>query len=221
MVPFVLRKLKIISQNQVCWVSNTFYASMDEHLSKEHPDRKSRALKYYQWVPFILLFQAFLFYLPRLLWRALSSKSGISISNVVQAARSYQSSEKFQDRDKIMLYMAKSIDQYSYTRRRRKTEISKKCDCDIQQLCFTDSSCCCGGASSSNMTGGSSGGQVSISGTYLVCLYLLIKIIFLTNSLGQLFLLNVLLGHKNFHLYGIEIMQNILQGNMFYSYEQK
>jgi innexin len=198
--------------NQVCWVSNTFYASMDEHLSKEHPDRKSRALKYYQWVPFILLFQAFLFYIPRLLWRALSSKSGINISNVVQAARSYQSSEKFQDRDKIMLYMIKSIDQYSYTRRKRRAGISKKCDCDIQQLCFTDSSCCCGGSSSTNMIGGSSGGQVSIGGTYLVCLYLLIKIFFLSNSLGQLFLLNVLLGHKNFHLYGIEIMQNILNG---------
>lgn len=198
--------------NQVCWVSNTFYASMDEHLSKEHPDRKSRALKYYQWVPFILLFQAFLFYIPRLLWRALSSKSGINISNVVQAARSYQSSEKFQDRDKIMLYMIKSIDQYSYTRRKRRAGISKKCDCDIQQLCFTDSSCCCGGSSSTNMIGGSSGGQVSIGGTYLVCLYLLIKIFYLSNSLGQLFLLNVLLGHKNFHLYGIEIMQNILNG---------
>ncbi len=62
------------------------------------------------------------------------------------------------------------------------------------------------------MIGGASGGQVSIGGTYLVCLYLLIKIIYLTNSLGQLFLLNILLGHKNFHLYGIEIMQNILQG---------
>ena len=62
------------------------------------------------------------------------------------------------------------------------------------------------------MIGGSSSGQVTLGGTYLVCLYLLIKIFYLSNSLGQLFLLNVLLGHKNFHLYGIEIMQNILNG---------
>ena len=194
-------------------MSNTFYASMDEHLTKDSPDRKSRVLKYYQWVPFILLFQSFLFYIPRLIWRALSSKSGLNIANLVQAARSYQSSEKFQDRDKIMLYMLKSVDQYSYTRRRRKGGISKKCDCDIQQLCFTDASCCCcAGGNSSNMGGSSGGNQAAIGGTYLVCLYFLIKIFYLTNSLGQLFLLNVLLGHKNFHLYGIEIIQNILQG---------
>ncbi|RNA17323.1 innexin unc-9-like isoform X3 [Brachionus plicatilis] len=198
--------------NQVCWVSNTFYASMDEHLTKDQPDRKSRVLKYYQWVPFILLFQAFLFYTPRLVWRALSTKSGLNIANLVQAARSYQSSEKFQDRDKIMLYMIKSLDQYSYTRRKRKGGISKKCDCDLQQLCFTDATCCCAGSSSSNMIGSSSGNQGAIGGTYLICLYFLIKLFYLSNSLGQLFLLNVLLGHKNFHLYGIEIMQNIMQG---------
>lgn len=186
---------------------------MDEHLSKDHPDRKSRVLKYYQWVPFILLFQAFLFYIPRLVWRALSTKSGLNIANLVQAARSYQSSEKFQDRDKIMLYMIKSMDQYSYTRRKRKGGISKKCDCDIQQLCFTDASCCCcAGSSSTNMIGGSAGNQGAIGGTYLVCLYFFIKILYLSNSLGQLFLLNVLLGHKNFHLYGLEIIQNIMHG---------
>lgn len=197
--------------NQVCWVSNTFYASMDEHLSKDRPDRKSRVLKYYQWVPFILLFQAFLFYTPRLLWRALSTKSGLNIANLVQAARSYQSSEKFHDRDKIMLYMIKSIDQYSYTRRKRKGGISKKCDCDIQQLCFTDASCCCcAGSSSSSGGSGAQGG--AIGGTYLVVLYFFIKILYLSNSIGQLFLLNILLGHENFHLYGVEIVQNILAG---------
>lgn len=196
--------------NQVCWVSNTFYASMDEHLTKDHPDRKSRVLKYYQWVPFILLFQAFLFYTPRLMWRALSTKSGLNIANLVQAARSYQSSEKFHDRDKIMLYMIKSIDQYSYTRRKRKGGISKKCDCDIQQLCFTDASCCCcAGSSGGNMSGQQNG---AIGGTYLVVLYFFIKILYLSNSVGQLFLLNILLGHKNFHLYGVEIVQNILAG---------
>ncbi len=196
----------------MCWVSNTFYASMDEHLTKDHPDRKSRVLKYYQWVPFILLFQAFLFYIPRLMWRALSTKSGLNIANLVQAARSYQSSEKFHDRDKIMLYMIKSIDQYSYTRRKRKGGISKKCDCDIQQLCFTDASCCCCAGSSSGQMGGSGGQSGAIGGTYLVVLYFLIKILYLSNSIGQLFLLNILLGHKNFHLYGVEIVQNILAG---------
>jgi hypothetical protein len=185
---------------------------MDEHLTKDSPDRKSRVLKYYQWVPFILLFQAFLFYMPRLLWRALSTKSGLNIANLVQAARSYQSAEKFQDRDKIMLYMIKSVDQYSYTRRRRKGGISKKCDCDIQQLCFTDASCCCCTGSNTGNMGSSGGNQAPIGGTYLVCLYFFIKICYLSNSLGQLFLLNVLLGHKNFHLYGIEIIQNIMQG---------
>ena len=92
---------KLILKFQVCWVSNTFYATMDEQLTPDIPDRESRILKYYQWVPFILLIQSFLFHFPRVLWTVLSSKSGLDIGSLVQAARSYQSSESIEDRGRV------------------------------------------------------------------------------------------------------------------------
>lgn len=86
-----------------------------------------------------------------------------------------------------MMHMIESIDGYSYKIRKRKQERTvKKClNGEIQGV---------------------------IKGRYLTCLYIFVKVLYLSNSLGQLFILNVLLGHKNFYLYGFEILRNIMNG---------
>jgi innexin len=57
--------------NQVCWISNTYYvnqtATMPEGPLAEET-KKSTEIKYYQWVPFILLIQALFLYIPRIMW---------------------------------------------------------------------------------------------------------------------------------------------------------
>lgn len=175
--------------NQVCWVSNTYYVGQEEEIPAELPERENRILKYYQWVPFILLLQSFLFHFPRVIWTMLSSKSGLNIGSLVQAARSYQSSENLEDHNSSMAYMVDSVEAYSYIIRKRKNSnanLSRKClHGEIQSI---------------------------IGGKYITVLYLFVKILYLTNSFGQLFLLNILLGHKTFHLYGFDIIQNILNG---------
>ena len=61
--------------NTICWVSNTYYVSMNEQIPTN--DRIPRQMiSYYQWVPFILLVQGILCYVPRLIWKFLSSYSG-------------------------------------------------------------------------------------------------------------------------------------------------
>jgi hypothetical protein len=83
--------------------------------------------------------------------------------------------------------MIESIDSYSYKIRKRKQErnVKKFLHGEIHGI---------------------------VKGRYLTCLYIFVKGLYLSNSLGQLFILNVLLGHNNFHLYGFEIIRNILNG---------
>jgi hypothetical protein len=48
-------------------------------------------------------------------------------------------------------------------------------------------------------------------GNYLVILYLFVKILYIFNCLGQLFLISVLLG-RNYYIYGASIFHDFIQG---------
>ncbi|CAF0908677.1 unnamed protein product [Adineta ricciae] len=66
----------------VCWISDTYYISIDAELPD--PDdlaarEGTNAVRFYQYVPFILLLQAFGFFLPGFLWRSGSFRLGICL----------------------------------------------------------------------------------------------------------------------------------------------
>ncbi|CAF0765923.1 unnamed protein product [Didymodactylos carnosus] len=178
-----------VYSNNICWVSNTYYVQETETLPLDETKKKERVVKYYQWTPFILLFQAVLFYLPRMMWRSLSAKSGINIVNLVDAALNYQTADRFEDRQKIMSYLTKSIDQYVYMRKRKR----KRFDFIRRLIAFI---LCVPGRK---------------MGSYLLILFFVTKILFIANAIGQLFLLNIFLGH-NFASYGVELIKKILSG---------
>jgi innexin len=58
---------------------NTYFVPVDEDIPEDIAEREFRKISYYQWVPFFLLIQAFLFYVPCLIWRLMSDKSGEDI----------------------------------------------------------------------------------------------------------------------------------------------
>ena len=124
-----------------------------------------------------------------MLWRSLSAKSGINVVNLVDAALHYQTADRFEDRNKIMTYLTRSIDQYVYMRKRK----AKRFDFIRRFLAFI---LCVPGRR---------------MGSYLLILFFVTKLLFIVNSLGQLFLLNIFLGH-NFASYGVELIRKILNG---------
>ncbi|KAF7632364.1 Innexin [Meloidogyne graminicola] len=69
-----------------CWSENTYFVPVDEDIPEDIAERDYRKISYYQWVPFFLLIQAFLFYGPCLIWRLMSDKSGIRLNDIVQMA---------------------------------------------------------------------------------------------------------------------------------------
>lgn len=62
--------------NSICWVSNTYYVPIEDQIPVDDDDERLYYVNYYQWVPFILMFQGILCYVPRLVWKFLAKKSG-------------------------------------------------------------------------------------------------------------------------------------------------
>lgn len=158
---------------------------MHESLPDDYHQRHEHELKYYQWTPFILLLMAILFYIPHQFWRGLSLRSGVDLKDLTEAAQTYRSANLRQD-DKIKLleYLTNWLDSYCSNSYRLTNLQKKKRSClrRVKYSLFRRH-----------------------SGNYLINSYIFIKCLYLTNSIGQIFLLNVLLG-RQFWFYGIEII---------------
>ncbi|RNA26845.1 innexin unc-9-like isoform X2 [Brachionus plicatilis] len=173
--------------NQVCWISNTYYVNQSHNVPNSEETRKSGEIKYYQWIPFILLIQALFLYIPRVMWRLLSARAGLDMRDLIEAAHSYKSVEKFANKKKIMEYIVQNIDQYASNPRR-----SKSRDSIFQKIKYFGESLFCGSG--------------IYLGNYLVTTYFFIKIVYLINSIFQFFVMNEFLG-KQFHELGIDILR--------------
>lgn len=103
---------------EICWVQNTYYVPYNVTIPKAEIEREKGEIKYYQWVNFILLFQAFLFYMPRVFWTSFSGKGGLYLQDLVEAARSYKNHDKFYKKGSYMEYLVLNIDQFVDDQRR-------------------------------------------------------------------------------------------------------
>jgi len=59
-----------------CFIENTYFLKIAEKIPRFLSWREKREINYYQWIPVILPIQAFLFYLPYLIWTALYWQTG-------------------------------------------------------------------------------------------------------------------------------------------------
>lgn len=75
--------------NYICWISNTYYLPWKEKVPGPN-DLKKTHISYYQWVPFILLLQALMFYSPSVIWHSFSTKTGFDISTLVRSVNNME-----------------------------------------------------------------------------------------------------------------------------------
>jgi hypothetical protein len=182
--------------NDICWVSNTYYIPLDQKVPKLERERRQNELRYYQWIPFILLLQAFCFYFPHIVWRSLSRRSGIDVRDIVDAAINYKSVDTATKDDKhkteLMEYIVEAIDKYVDDPRRQADERGDRIS--IKRIFMTV--CIFMG---------------KYLGNYLIIVYFTTKALFITNAVCQIFLLNLFLGQE-FHLFGIQVLKRIFEG---------
>jgi len=105
---------------QYCWVKNTYYLPWEDEIPREEGNEFRQMVPYYQWIPFILLGQAVLFYLPSLVWHALNSKAGVDSDNILQTVHTMTLVENGETYDDLQLLMTNLIDRFLVNRRERR-----------------------------------------------------------------------------------------------------
>ncbi|CAM4758777.1 unnamed protein product [Rotaria magnacalcarata] len=184
-----------------CYVTNTYYISMNETiptLSNSHMRRK-RSIYYYQWLPILLAFQSVLFLIPRFIWSSFSSRCGINLQHCLSPKFDYRTSRYRVHHITAMLNLLARAKQHDYNRISTIGSVDKSGFTSNMQ--FFKTFCIPFLLLNEN----------PFHGYYLANLFLIVKILFLINSSLQLFLLNALLT-KNSILYGVEVIENFRRG---------
>jgi len=158
--------------NSYCWIRNTYYLPFEEEIPKagEHRDM----VTYYQWVPFILLAMAGLFYLPNLVWHGLNQRSGVDADNILTSAQGLTNVSEEENRATTLTVLTNLMDRFLGKRR---------LDSEGQRSCK----------------------GFRRFGSYLVLLYLLVKLLYILNVFLQFFLLDTVLTTQ-FETYGFDVM---------------
>ena len=151
-------------------------------------------LKYYQWSPFILLFMALCFYFPRMIWRSLNNKSGLDIEKLVAEALKQEKSDQPDERKKTVDYITNSIRIYIENRYSSSGQHHHQSKGFPQKFwyCLTF-------------------WRHRHLSSFIVLLFTFVKLLFLINSLVQIFLLNAFLGN-DYHLFGFEVIDKFARG---------
>ncbi|CAG2186617.1 inx [Mytilus edulis] len=170
-----------------CWVKNTYYVPMYDEIPENISERQDAEITYYQWVPLILLFMAFLFKLPNVVWRIFNGGSGLNLDKIVHFAEQSQLGNP-DDREKSIKSLANFMDKWLDSNVERNWNVINRTKQQISRyFCFFCN---------------------KKAGKYLVALYLFVKVLYVFNAIGQIFLLNAFLSTK-FSFYGFEFLENL------------
>ncbi|PAA84363.1 hypothetical protein BOX15_Mlig006143g2 [Macrostomum lignano] len=178
----------------VCWVTRTYYVSTTEqNVPHREPERYQTMISYYQWVPLVLLIQALLFNLPCLVWRLFNWQSGIQLSSIMEVASDVELIKDPLSRQASVRYVAKYIEDSLGAQREYRAGCLTKCKhCIARNFLFIWFG--------------------KRYGNFLVCLYLICKVLYIGNVIGQFFLMNKYLG-TNYTFYGIELLRDLAEGH--------
>lgn len=195
--------------NKYCWIKGTFYVNQHYDLNTYSVEaRQDSLLHYYQWVYFFLLIQAFLFYLPRILWTFVSNRMlDYDLFNVVHAAIKYESVGSNQEN--IIKYLTANLMKNHDWMQKDHEIIRGKVKQIIKEL---------------NLNSKKKGYQMIIdsfnprfiarkfSKSLLTLSYIVIKLVYILNALLQIILMNKFLSQNENFFYGLEIFNSVMKG---------
>uniref|UniRef100_A0A915DHV4 Innexin n=1 Tax=Ditylenchus dipsaci TaxID=166011 RepID=A0A915DHV4_9BILA len=145
-----------------------------------------RKLSYYQWVPFFLLLQAACFRFPSFLWKCLSLSSGIQVHDIVSRAMdpgNLDTPTRQKNIETLANHISRALNfQQQISRRRRIVHRTKRLL------------------------------NLSYSACFISYMYLVTKILYLSNVVMQLYLMNKFLGTDRHQWYGFGVIVDIMKG---------
>ncbi|KAI6178325.1 Innexin [Aphelenchoides besseyi] len=165
-----------------CFIQNTYYVEPENEIPTKIEDRDEKQFGYYQWVPVVLAIQAFMFFLPNWIWKTMHQQSGIDLGTAVSDAQKLRSMPSQDRRDEI-----EKLSNYVS----ECLEINQQVPTPrrIMFVRFGRS-----------------------LGSYVSCLYIFIKLLYVVNIIGQFYLLNSFIG-RDYHLWGWTALTSLWTGN--------
>ena len=168
----------------LCWLNNTyFYPQTFTRLPMNKHERVQHSLRYYQWLPFVYLVQAFCFLVPHLIWNSFCKRNGLNPGSMINQAK------KFEKSPEISHLIGKEIERYLMCRQlaqSRRKLLLRHHGQDSHELL------------SSSLLLPNVSFRIRSRTSYLVCLYLFVKLLYILNIVLQVTILNVVLSVGNY-----------------------
>jgi hypothetical protein len=191
--------------NRYCWIKGTFYVKQNYDLNVLSVEARDESLlQYYQWVQFFLLIQAFLFYMPRIVWHYVSHRIlDYDLSNMVDAAVKH---ECFPNNQSALLrYLCSHLnDEHTWTSA-DKHKLNLELNAKINSLAEN-------AKEASNFKDFVVFQYRKFSRSLLTMSYVMVKLLYLIVALLQIYLMNVFLSNRKYSFYGYQVLQTILSG---------
>nr|CDS30392.1 innexin unc 9 [Hymenolepis microstoma] len=185
--------------NSWCWVHGTTPIRINESIPEDDAGweelENERKITYYQWVPFILGLQTIMFYLPHVAWQNITfNRLGADLTAIVVKAMDALKTTSPQAREKIIANVANRLELLLFAhrdiRRGKRAALKRK----LYNIC----------------------GIFFVSkrmGTWTVFSYLCIKVLYLTNAIGQLYLMKHFLGYDEDMVgFGLRLADSLISG---------
>ncbi|KAG5445726.1 Innexin unc-7 [Clonorchis sinensis] len=218
----------------LCWVTSTYFISPKEPaIPPDLSVRRKDSVHYYQWVPFLLMFQAALFSVPCIVWRLLNWQSRLHLWTIMELANKLGDiTEPIQNRTDSLYYVVRHLEDALVMRHRRRLHRKRHSSTSAYQLSVNSPPV----GETVSLTGRETDTPwntsipISIShrsrvpgprpcsprsGSYLAGLYLIVKGLYVINSTGQLFLVSRFLGQPTV-FYGFYMLLDLVHGDMWY-----
>ena len=163
---------------------------MAEQLPTKHL-RAAHTISYYQWAPIVLALQALLFYVPCLIWRLFAAYSGFNVRKILQLA--CDTNLVIPDTlNKNVRFMARYMEGCIYRQREYRRGGSA---IRFKHWLAKCSYVFCG----------------KRYGNFLIVLYFFVKVLYLLNILGQLYMMEKFVG-TSYTFFGFNVLKDLFQG---------
>ena len=187
----------------LCWLNNTyFYPQTYTRLPLNKNERLQHTLRYYQWLPFVYLIQAFCFLFPHMIWISFFKRNGLNPGLLVTQG------QKFDDKPEISQRIAKEIERYLMCR--------KLAQCKKKLLFRHNVNENTDETHSSSLLLPNVSFRIRYHTYFLVNLYLFIKLLYIINIILQVVILNIILstGNYGFFRFGFDTTKYVFQSSI-------
>ncbi|XP_018655553.1 putative innexin [Schistosoma mansoni] len=178
----------------VCWVRGTIAIRENDQMPLTDEDweklRDKADMSFYQWVPFCLSIQAMLFFIPHLIWQLLTTHIlGINLETILDMAYKANTADDYIKRSKCVesaAYQLFRLSRQHYCTYYESPKFPKKFPYYSFQKFFPIN---------------------KHIGNYISVVYIFIKLLYLLNLIGQLYIIKIFLGyHGNLFKFGRHLL---------------